>query len=590
MENPEKAEIFGASKKKIPWWKLPTLLSVPKLIRFRNELRQQNLHDTEERPLDQGIDPIDKVPQLRFTRTPDGTYNDLRFPRMGGAGARFGRNVPLKFCFPDPDKLMVPNPREVSRQLMTRTEFQPVPFLNLLAAAWIQFQVHDWFAHGRDEQNPVWFEIPLSGDDPWTDRPMRVPPTPADPTFDAASGRPPAFVNHSSHWWDGSQIYGSDHATMARLRTGVDGHLRLNVDGRLPLNADNGLDDTGFVDNWWTGLSLLHTIFTREHNAICDGLKQANPTWTDDHLWVKARLINAALMAKIHTLEWTVAIIPNPTVQLAMRVNWRGLSANLQKVFAGLDDSELLGGIVGSKADHHSAPYSLTEEFVSVYRMHALMPDQFEFCRMDGGGSKTFELPEIFGRKARPVLEQWTMGDLFYSFGRMHPGMIRLHNYPKHLQNFTDDRGQQMDLALIDILRDRERGVPRYNQFRELLRMPRIETFEELTDIPEWAQEMRKVYDGKIDDVDLQVGLQCEPLPKQFGFSETAFRIFVLMASRRLKSDRFFTDDYTPEIYTQFGLDWIENNSMKSMLVRHYPELKPALAGVDNAFSPWKQV
>ena len=44
-----------------------------------------------------------------------------------------------------------------------------------------------------------------------------------------------------------------------------------------------------------------------------------------------------------------------------------------------LDDNELLGGIVGSKADHHTAPYSLTEEFVAVYRMHPLMPDDFAF-------------------------------------------------------------------------------------------------------------------------------------------------------------------------------------------------------------------
>ena len=57
-------------------------------------------------------------------------------------------------------------------------------------------------------------------------------------------------------------------------------------------------------------------------------------------------------------------------------------------------------------------------------------------------------------------------------------------------------------------------------------------------------------------------GLYAEPLPAGFGFSETAFRIFVLMASRRLKSDRFFTDDYRPEIYTEFGLDYVKKNSM----------------------------
>ena len=62
------------------------------------------------------------------------------------------------------------------------------------------------------------------------------------------------------------------------------------------------------------------------------------------------------------------------------------------------------------------------------------------------------------------------------------------------------------------------------------------------------------------------------------------------MASRRLKSDRFFTDDWTAGIYTEYGLDWIRKNSMLSLLRRHYPHLAPALAGVTNAFHPWKPI
>jgi hypothetical protein len=84
------------------------------------------------------------------------------------------------------------------------------------------------------------------------------------------------------------------------------------------------------------------------------------------------------------------------------------------------------------------------------------------------------------------------------------------------------------------------------------------------------------------------VGLFCEPLPKGFGFSETAFRVFVLMASRRLKSDRFFTDDFRPEIYTPAGIAWIKENTFQTVLIRNYPELAPALQGVKNPFAPWK--
>jgi hypothetical protein len=62
------------------------------------------------------------------------------------------------------------------------------------------------------------------------------------------------------------------------------------------------------------------------------------------------------------------------------------------------------------------------------------------------------------------------------------------------------------------------------------------------------------------------------------------------MASRRLKSDRFFTTDFTPEVYTPEGMRWIGANDMSTVLLRHYPELGPVLRSVDNAFAPWPRV
>jgi len=177
--------------------------------------------------------------------------------------------------------------------------------------------------------------------------------------------------------------------------------------------------------------------------------------------------------------------------------------------------------------------------------------------------------------------------NLLYSFGTANPGAIRLHNYPNFLRKFEKIDQPLMDVAAIDIMRDRERGVPRYNRFRELVGKPRLQRFEQITSIPGAAAKMHEIYKGNIDRVDLLVGLLSEDLPQGFGFSDTAFRIFILMASRRLKSDRFFTDDFRSEIYTEFGMDWIRNNGMKSILLRHVPQLGPALEGVNNPFAPW---
>ena len=182
------------------------------------------------------------------------------------------------------------------------------------------------------------------------------------------------------------------------------------------------------------------------------------------------------------------------------------------------------------------------------------------------------------------------MENLFYSFGINHPGALTLHNYPNFLRKLVKENGEAFDLAAVDILRDRERGVPRYNRFRELVGRGRVNSFEEITSNPQWAEELRKVYDNDINQVDLMVGLYAEDIPEGFGFSETAFRVFILMASRRLKSDRFFTKDYRAEVYTQQGLDWIEDNTMLTVLRRHHPGLSPALDGIQNAFAPWRRI
>jgi hypothetical protein len=220
-----------------------------------------------------------------------------------------------------------------------------------------------------------------------------------------------------------------------------------------------------------------------------------------------------------------------------------------------------------------------------------LIPDRVLFRRLsDDSEIATLELPDFAGRKAPEVATRISMPDLFYSFGRAYPGAVTLHNYPRHLQDLTRDNGDRFDLAAVDIYRDRERGVPRYNQFRRLIHKDPVKSFDELTDNKVWREQIKKVYNNDLEKVDLMTGLFAEPLPAGFGFSETAFRVFVLMASRRLKSDRFFTDDYRADLYTDFGINYIRDTSMLTLLKRHYPGLEPALKGVDNAFKPWKNV
>lgn len=164
---------------------------------------------------------------------PHGTYNDLRAPTMGSAGTRFGRNIPLAYAYPEPElDILSPNPRTVSRELLTRHPFIPATPLNVLAAAWLQFMVRDWFSHGKGLKENMW-ELPLQHGDPWPDRPMRIPRTRPDPTHVPGSIGPPTFINTETHWWDASQIYGTSAETQHMVRSGEHGKLRTGPDGLL---------------------------------------------------------------------------------------------------------------------------------------------------------------------------------------------------------------------------------------------------------------------------------------------------------------------------------------------------------------------
>jgi hypothetical protein len=572
----------------VGWYHLPKPLGLVDLIGIRNTLREQNLFDTSGLP---AVDPPQPPPfeeRFRTERTDDGSWNDLEHPAMGMAGTRFGRNVPLEDTWPDTERMLEPNPREISRRLMTRDDLIAATGGNALIAAWLQFMIRDWFRHGTSPTDNPWV-LPLAEDDDWPEPPLQVLRTPPDPTQPPDSPHPPTHLNVMSHWWDGSQLYGNSAAEQDFLREHAGGRLRL-VDGMPPVPDDPAHNPT-LVPGFWLGVGMLQTLFAQEHNSICDMLAAAHPDFDDEMLFQRARLITAALLAKIHTVEWTPAVTAHPTAVAALHANWWGIQGeNLHEALGRISDSEVISGIPGSATEDYGVPFALTEEFVAVYRMHPLIPDHFEF-RAAADDRPTLgarEFDTLTGPAGADVLRTTPLTDLIYTFATMNPGLVTLHNYPRYLQTFRrPDNGALMDLAATDILRCRELGVPGYTRFRALLHLPVPRSFEQLTSNATWAQELNEVYGGDIDAVDLIPGMFAEDRPEGFAFSDTAFRIFILMASRRLNSDRFFTTYFTDEIYTPEGMQWLRDNTMRTVLARHCPDLAGTAASLPNAFALW---
>ena len=563
------------------WDKFPVPLGLLTLLGIRETLRDKNLYDTYE-----GNPPA--APPETSThdfRSVDGSFNALDSPTMGMARTRFGRNVPpLESMAELQPALFEPNPRLISDELLLRDEFKPAASLNVLAAMWLQFETRDWFSHESDMSRPILLPRP-SGDD-WPDDPMRLPSTAADPT--AAAGGATTHLNTETHWWDASQIYGSRIEFQQGIRTGAGGRVRIGADGLIDVDPML-VASSGGADGFWLGLELMHTLFMREHNSICERLERAYPAWTDEQLFQKARVINAALLAKIHTVEWTPAILGHPTLQVGMRANWWGIAGErVHRLLGRFGQGDFWFGIPGSRTEQHAAPYSITEDFVSVYRMHPLIPDEYQFLDVRTGTAlEQLEFMSLHGLGSRDVLQRVGAANAFYSLGVANPGAVTLHNSPRFMHRLQRTDGVYIDVAAMDILRSRERGVPRYADFRRQLHMTPLRSFDDFDVDAQTREQLRSIYGDDLEKVDLTVGMFGERLPRGFGFSDTAFRIFILMASRRLKSDRFFTVDFTPEVYTPEGMTWLDDNTMSTVLLRHYPELAHSLKGVRNAFAPW---
>ena len=483
-----------------------------------------------------------------------------------------------------------------------------------------------------------------------------------------------------------------------------------------------GQEAVGFPDNWTIGLSFLHNLFVREHNSfVAEFRKQAaltpkadsglrNPsnakhvvTYSDvtpDELYTAARLVVSAEIAKIHTTEWTPQLLYNEPLYKGMNANWNGLlgtgdpdvskalsdiithnfgrskdpekATNWYSVFSSGPGIFGLGSTarhyditnadsINGGVNHFGSPFNFPEEFVSVYRLHPLIPDLIEFRDLSKDPNQITQKVAVintFEGRATDAMRTGGLANWGLSLGRQRLGGLGLHNHPQFMQNIKlprlDSPTQQIDLAALDIIRDREHGVPRFNEFRRQYGLRQLTSYDDFIDHhldpassayqqqQRVVTELRQVYGthtcdaskiitdaqvnedkspindclghpngsvvDNIEDVDTAVGYLAESTrPHGFAISETQFVVFILNASRRLFSDRFFTSSFRPEFYTTMGVNWVDHNGpgpeqieqgkpnghtqpvspLKRILIRNIPELKPELDPVINAFDPW---
>src|SRR6476646_4792565 len=232
---------------------------------------------------------------------------------------------------------------------------------------------------------------------------------------------------------------------------------------------------------------------------------------TPRELFEIARLVVSAEIAKIHTIEWTTQLLYDEALYKGMNANWSGLFVNYSVVGAAvetvmdrmkksgdLEDANLKysafaggPGIFGMRNEirdcwhlffcpntytfpkpahinggthHFGSPFNFPEEFITVYRLHPMVPDLIEYREFQKPDQiqQTISVVETFRKQATMTVHDKGLANLATSMGRQRLGRLTLRNHPQFLQNLLiDQAGHQINVAALDIIHDRERGVPR---------------------------------------------------------------------------------------------------------------------------------
>ncbi|XP_047531724.1 chorion peroxidase [Vanessa atalanta] len=337
-------------------------------------------------------------------------------------------------------------------------------------------------------------------------------------------------MNGASHYLDMSHLYGNSEEKILKLRA-QGGLLSVFTDfGRdLPpltkrrecLNMHEGAACFESGDNHGNqiiSLTVLHAIWTREHNRIARALSKINPRWDEVQVFFESRRIMQAEYQHIIYNEWLPLL----------------LGPRIMEIYGLLPSSGF------STSYHPGVDPSLTAEFSSAAMRfgHSTVDGQLKVLSPKHGGLyESISIPEVMFQPSRlrlkPFLDRMLIGMSWQPMQSVDPFITEsLSRYMFHGGNPFG-----LDLAAINIQRGRDYGVRSYNEYRKLIGVEPLADFHQFA--PSAAKRLSSVYVNP-EDVDLWVGGLLEE-PVEGGVIGPTFANIIADQFARLKNgDRYF--------------------------------------------------
>ena len=310
--------------------------------------------------------------EVRVFRTIDGTCNNLDKPLLGAAGQNFRRLTPPHYedgiqqprgflqsinqdiLNRDPFEPPNPSAREASRTVILPNPIDDDRQSHILMQ-WGQFLDHDMdltpefsevdcpttFCVATERCNPIPVVQGAEGDPNFGSLPCLFFPR-SVPSCDVAKGEfpPREQFNVLTHHIDASMVYGSTDEIAEFLRDiGNGGRLKVGppafpgakdslplvprevaINEELELAQCTEANAECFVGgdirvNEHLSLTVMHTIWLREHNRVVGQLAKENPELDDETLYQLGRHVVGGMVQAIAYQEWLPEVLGQAVVQ-----------------------------------------------------------------------------------------------------------------------------------------------------------------------------------------------------------------------------------------------------------------------------------
>lgn len=416
---------------------------------------------------------------LQF-RTIDGSGNNLADPALNQTNTDFARVGPANFADGVDAMQPGPNAREISNIVVangpdTHLVVDGVALSGMMYA-WGQFVDHDLDLE-KGGTNTANISIPVpAGDTLPAGTLIPLTRVAIDPATGVA-GHPATAINTVTGWLDGSQVYGSDAATAASLRS-ADGHMKVSAGNNLPIvmtaqGPAFAAGDARAQEN--PDLTALQTLFVREHNYQVDRLQHEHPNWNGDKLYETAKAITTAEMVNITYSEFLPHL----------------LGPNAIPAYHGYDPS---------------VNPTITEEFEgAAYRFgHSIVSSDINSISNLGATTAEQALADTFFESPATFVSNGGGDGLLRHLASDTAQPLDTHII-EDLRSLLSDPPDAIDLAAINIQRAHDLGLGTLNETRAALGLTPYTSFDQITSDPATATALKQAY-GTVDAIDLWTG------------------------------------------------------------------------------------